>query len=141
MGVVERILQLIERNGITAAQLLRDTSLSPATMTHWKKGSNGPSADAVFKIANYFGVSTDYLLSGNEFGGAITLESSTLVIPLKLQEVYNDIYEARGVFSQAELNEIADFISFIELKRESRKKEAEHIKVKKAPNLKETKEQ
>jgi len=30
--------------------------------SQWKKGKFEPSANAIIKIANYFGVSTDYLL-------------------------------------------------------------------------------
>jgi len=50
--------------GITAAQLLREAGLHPSLITQWKQGLQKPSTDAIIKLAQYFGVSTDYLLIG-----------------------------------------------------------------------------
>ena len=62
---IERILNLIEEHGITAYKLLSDIGLSSARITQWKNGAK-PSAEAILKIARYFNVSTDYLISGEE---------------------------------------------------------------------------
>ena len=61
--MVERIIDLIEKNGITAAKLLTDLGMARSSMSEWKKGKAKPSTDAIIKIADYFGVSTDYLLT------------------------------------------------------------------------------
>ena len=37
-----------------------------SAITEWKKGKARPSTDAVIKLARYFGVTTDYLLTGKE---------------------------------------------------------------------------
>jgi transcriptional regulator with XRE-family HTH domain len=50
-----------ERN-ITAKKLTTDLGLSHSAITHWKQGRAVPSASALFKIARYFNVSTDYIL-------------------------------------------------------------------------------
>ena len=62
MITVERIQSLVERHNMTAAQLLRETKLNPASITQWKKGIAKPSFDAIIKISDYFNVTTDYLL-------------------------------------------------------------------------------
>ncbi len=60
--MVERILELIKERGITALKMTADLGLSNSAVTDWKKGKAKPSVDAVVKIADYFGVTVDYLL-------------------------------------------------------------------------------
>lgn len=64
--MIERILGLIAKKGITAHKLAGDLGLASGTISQWKQGLQRPSTDAVIKIAQYFGVSTDYLLMGNK---------------------------------------------------------------------------
>ena len=64
--MITRILKLIKDNNINAKILVSSTGLSSSSITEWKKGRANPSADAVIKIADYFGVSTDYILTGKE---------------------------------------------------------------------------
>ncbi|MCL2189809.1 MAG: helix-turn-helix transcriptional regulator [Defluviitaleaceae bacterium] len=66
MDVVERIFALMSEGEISAAELSKITGIKPSTFTQWKKGQQKPSTDAVVKIAEYFGVTTDYLLTGKE---------------------------------------------------------------------------
>ena len=56
--------QLCEINDVKPSRVCLDLSLSKATATKWKNGSI-PSGETLQKIADYFNVSTDYLL-GNE---------------------------------------------------------------------------
>ena len=62
MNTVERILNLIAERGITAKKLTVEATLNHNAITAWKKGIANPSHDAIVKIAQYFNVSTDYLL-------------------------------------------------------------------------------
>lgn len=66
MTTVERILDLIQSNNITAAKLTQEANLTNGLITQWKKGLQKPSTDALVKIADYFGVSLDYLLGRTE---------------------------------------------------------------------------
>ena len=66
MTTVERILDLIQSNNITAAKLTQEANLANGLITQWKKGLQKPSTDALVKIADYFGVSLDYLLGRTE---------------------------------------------------------------------------
>lgn len=55
---------LLQTHGVTAYKVAKDTGISTATMTDWKKGRSTPKIDKLQKIADYFGVSVDYLLGG-----------------------------------------------------------------------------
>lgn len=57
--------RLLEERGITAYKVAKATGISTGSLTDWKKGRSAPKADKLQKIADYFGVSVDYLL-GNE---------------------------------------------------------------------------
>ncbi|MDR2204349.1 MAG: helix-turn-helix domain-containing protein [Nitrososphaerota archaeon] len=133
MNIVERILGLIERNGITAAHLLRETKLHSTTISQWRKGVYKPSADAILKIAAYFGVSTDFLLTGKEFVDADIQNSTGIKMPVELQKIFVDAQENKFDMTQAELNEVADYINFIKLKRE-KKKEKHQKKTRATPD-------
>jgi transcriptional regulator with XRE-family HTH domain len=64
--MVERILNLMKERDVTAAQLTREIALTNGLVSQWKKGLQNPSTEAVIKIADYFGVTTDWLLTGKE---------------------------------------------------------------------------
>ena len=57
--------KLLMERGVTAYKVAKATGISTGSMTDWKKGRSAPKVDKRQKIADYFGVSVDYLL-GNE---------------------------------------------------------------------------
>ena len=60
--MVQRIFELMEKNEINATELAKATGIGTSPISQWKKGLQKPSTEAVIKIADYFGTSTDYLL-------------------------------------------------------------------------------
>jgi len=60
--LLERILSLMNERGVNAKELTRSTGLNHSAITNWKKGQGKPSVDAIEKLADYFDVTTDYLL-------------------------------------------------------------------------------
>ena len=75
--MLDRILALLKENGITAKKLTSDLEISNSSVSDWKKGSK-PSCDVVVKLARYFGVSTDYILLGEE-SSSISKEDQDLL--------------------------------------------------------------
>lgn len=62
MNPVPRIFQILDKKGITAYKMAKDIGMSTARLSNWKQGKSTPSAEALSQIADYLGVSTDYLL-------------------------------------------------------------------------------
>lgn len=58
----ERFLELLNNHQTTAYQVAKATGISQNTFSDWKKGRSTPKIDKMQKIADYFGVTTDYLL-------------------------------------------------------------------------------
>ncbi len=70
----ERLREMLNRKGETQAKLADAISVSRQAVGQWKDGITTPDAHTLGKIADYYGVSTDYLL------GRIEVESPDLDI-------------------------------------------------------------
>ena len=53
---------LCTQKGVSCKKAAQDIGLSNSITTKWKKTGATPGGDTLQKIANYFGVSTDFLL-------------------------------------------------------------------------------
>ena len=58
----QRIKELRKEEGLTQTELAKATGLSQSAITAWEVGTNAPTAMAIVILAEYFGVTTDYLL-------------------------------------------------------------------------------
>ncbi len=58
--------QLMKREGMTISEVGRATGISPSTFTDWRAGRYTPKADKIKKIADFFGVSVEYLTTGKD---------------------------------------------------------------------------
>ena len=63
---VERIQNLILKHNISVNKLSQEIGLNKTFFSDWKSGKAKPSAEALSKLADYFGVSVDYLLGRDE---------------------------------------------------------------------------
>lgn len=61
----DRFMKLCKENGVKPTPLVVSMGLSSSNVSIWKKGST-PRPAIVKKIADYFGVTTDYLLGGEQ---------------------------------------------------------------------------
>lgn len=62
----EIFAKLLDESGKKAIDVSRATSIPSSTFTDWKKGRSTPKQDKLQKIADYFGVSIEYLMTGEE---------------------------------------------------------------------------
>ena len=58
--------QLLQKYGVTSYQVSKATGISQSTISNWKARRNLLSPDKAKLIADYFGVSLDYLMTGKE---------------------------------------------------------------------------
>lgn len=65
-AVLKRILGLLDSSGKEQQEFARDLGFNPMIVTHWKAGRTASYMRYIDKIAQYFGVSIDYLLTGND---------------------------------------------------------------------------
>lgn len=61
---VERIKKILNEKDIKQTSMLLELGLPKSAIANWEQRGNIPAADVVLKIANYLGVSMEYLLTG-----------------------------------------------------------------------------
>ena len=57
----ERFVQLLQENNITPYKVSKETGVTQTTLSDWKTGRGTPKAATLSKIAEYFGVTLDWL--------------------------------------------------------------------------------
>jgi len=63
--IIKRIFESLTKSGKSQKELSEYIGISPNSITSWKNGSL-PAADRIPYIAKFFGVTTDYILTGQE---------------------------------------------------------------------------
>lgn len=59
--------KLLNEHGVRTSDVVKATGLSSTFFSEWKKGkSKSPKPENLQKIADYFGVTVDYLVTGKE---------------------------------------------------------------------------
>lgn len=58
--------KLLEKHNVTAYRVAKETGVTTATFTSWKQGKYTPKQDKLQKVADYFGVTVDYLMGREE---------------------------------------------------------------------------
>ena len=62
--IIERILQLMKKNNLSAKKTTEILGVSSSTISDWKSGRIKPSIEHIIKLSKLFNVTTDYLLTG-----------------------------------------------------------------------------
>ncbi len=86
--------QLLQKYGVTSYEVAKKAGVTQTALSNWKAGRSTPKAETLQKIADYFNVTVDYLLTGKET--EINDESDMkpiddLDIAKKLEAVIGDI--------------------------------------------------
>ena len=61
--IFERLLQ---NHGVSAYKVAKETGVTQSTLSDWKRGRSTPKTENMKKLADYFGVSIDFLMTGKE---------------------------------------------------------------------------
>lgn len=97
------VFEKLRRNkGVSVAEVCRNTGIAPATITDWKHGRTTPKADKMKKLADYFGVSVDYMFTGSIKDDMVREE----VVPYYALEETAEI--AQAMFDRPELKTLFD---------------------------------
>lgn len=74
--------QLLREKGVTPYRVAKDSGVTQTSLSNWKSGKSVPSFSTLQKIADYFDVTVDYLMTGKE----------------EKQQPSNDFSELEGVY-------------------------------------------
>lgn len=95
--------KLCELKGVTAYRVCKETGLTTATISNWKAGRYTPKADKLQKIADYFGVTLEYLTTGKEHENE-DIQNNMYYLDEETAQIAQEIFEnkeLRMLFSAA----------------------------------------
>lgn len=105
MSLVEKIKMLCNEKRITMSELERKTNLGNGTISRWD--TRTPGVDKLKKVADYFDVSTDYLLGRTEKRRYYDLtDKDEKDIAKELEEMIEDLKNAGALAFSKETAEI-----------------------------------
>ena len=103
--IKRRIQELLFEKGITQQDLAKEINLTPATLSRNLNGLNPPKAEVIVAIANYFKVSTDYLLGLSNEKNYKTLNTN--------DDIYVKIYDELKDLEPESQQDILNMVSKI----------------------------
>ena len=63
---------LLQKHGVSTYKVSKDTGIAQSVFSAWKNGISTPKQDKLRKLADYFNVSVEYLMTGKEKDGGET---------------------------------------------------------------------
>ena len=96
--ILERLFALMEERGVNARQVTTELKMSSSSFTDWKNGKASPGVEALSKLAPYFGVSLDYLITGKESSAPSRKEARERAFLDKLRLLPSDCRERIGTY-------------------------------------------
>lgn len=72
--------KLLDEKKLKNSDVSRATGISNMTLSDWKRGKTKPKTDTMKKIANFLGVSVDYLMEGKETEFTIEMAQKDLAL-------------------------------------------------------------
>lgn len=95
--------KLLQKHGVTAYKVAKETGIATSTLSDWKKGRSTPKQDKLQKIADYFGVTLAYLL------GTESYETNKSDLPLTSKEKLDIEKEAQKMIANIDKLSTVEF--------------------------------
>ena len=107
----EKFKQLLEKRGITAYRVAKDTGIPQTTFCDWKAGKSSPKADKLIKIAEYLGVPVGYFFeyedeNTNKYG---YIPEREIIIHIGEKERHGDIDPVRVYIDGEKIENLKEF--------------------------------
>ena len=96
----EVFTKLCKEKGVSPTATLKKLNISTSKLTAWKNGSM-PNSEFLIPISEFFGVTADYLLTGEEKNSSLTADEQRLL----------DYYKKLSDFDKGRLIERAETMS------------------------------
>ena len=105
-GIMYEIFQkLLNEKGVKTSDVARATGISNMTFSDWKRGKCVPKIDKLQKIADYFGVTVEYIMTGKNSETQLSKRDER-DIGKKLEEILSEMESGDGLmFNSGEMDE------------------------------------
>ena len=97
--------KLLNEKGVKTSDVARATGISNMTFSDWKRGKSVPKIDKLQKIADYFGITVEYLMTGKNSETQLSKRDER-DIGKKLEEILSEMESGDGLmFNSGEMDE------------------------------------
>lgn len=97
--------KLLNEKGVKTSDVARATGISNMTFSDWKRGKCVPKIDKLQKIADYFGVTVEYIMTGKNSETQLSKRDER-DIGKKLEEILSEMESGDGLmFNSGEMDE------------------------------------
>lgn len=113
MSAYERYCEARDKKGLKDAHVAEATSIGRSTFSDWKSGRSTPKPEKLQKIADYLGVSVEWILTGESPTGYYYNEDAMQIA----QEIYQnkDLHMLFDMTRDATADELRDFAEMVKL--------------------------
>jgi transcriptional regulator with XRE-family HTH domain len=111
--------QLLQKNGVSTYKVSKETGIAQSVFSSWKNGISTPKQDKLQKIADYFGVTIEYLMTGkDETVKAVDEDGNIVVIDDETRELIDSLRknpEMKMLFSVSKKATKEDIIKTVKI--------------------------
>lgn len=104
----ERFIALCEANNVKATNVAKELGISTSNITYYKRGSV-PNGTMLQRMADYFGVSTDYLL------GKDVKADNQVAVKMSVEDL--KLFNTIKLLDEQSLAQLSDYINYLLSKR------------------------
>lgn len=108
--IAKTLINLRELKFLTQTDVAKFLHLTPGTVSHYEKGITVPPTDVVYRLAEFYGVTTDYILGRS---ASKTDLNRTYSIKLGNKATIGDAVEVMSKMNEREKEHLAYFIKLI----------------------------
>ena len=89
----EFLAKLRKEKGILQKELANYLNVTVATISNYEKGVHSPDLNTLVKLADFYGVSTDYLLQRTKYNASMDMLNHRLSMDYTLSDLINTTLE------------------------------------------------
>lgn len=108
----ELLAKLRKERGILQKELAKYLNVTVATISNYEKGVHAPDYETLIKLADFFDVSTDYLLQRTDYRSSISTLNEKLLVDYKVSDLLNAILE----LDQKSMTALVDYYELLSLR-------------------------
>ena len=118
MEIGKRIRELRQEHGLRQNQLAKSVNVAANTLSQFESGKANPGYETLIAIADYFEVTTDYLLGrADDFGKVTVMAEKTSAFPDSDEKELLSSYRKVGAIGKARIKAYAEAVADVEKNR------------------------